>query len=186
MDKLQEIVSEISSAVSHTPFIIAVDGRCASGKTTLAEKIREQLDCTVIHIDGFFLRPEQRTEERLAAPGGNVDYERFLSEVLLPLKNGIPFSYRPYDCRTKTLAEPVTVTPTEITVIEGSYCCHPELWKYCDLHIFLSIDKETQKKRIIQRNGKMASVFQNMWIPLEEKYFSFFGIREKCEMTFDM
>ena len=82
------------------PFLFALDGRCASGKTTLASALREAVGCGVIHMDDFFLRPEQRTEERLSQPGGNVDRERFLQEVLLPLKRGESFSYRPYDCRT--------------------------------------------------------------------------------------
>lgn len=50
--------------------------------------LREQLNCTVFHIDDYFLRPEQRTETRLAQPGGNVDYERFAEEILNPLKSG--------------------------------------------------------------------------------------------------
>lgn len=32
--------------------------------------------------DDFFLRPEQRTPERLAEPGGNLDRERMKSEVI--------------------------------------------------------------------------------------------------------
>ena len=38
-------------------------------------------------MDDFFLRPEQRTEERLKEVGGNVDRERFLEEVARPLTN---------------------------------------------------------------------------------------------------
>ena len=59
------------------PMLIAVDGRCASGKTTLASALERETGCNVIHMDHFFLRPEQRTKQRLEEPGGNVDYERF-------------------------------------------------------------------------------------------------------------
>ena len=34
--------------------LIAIDGRCASGKTTLAAQLHEQTDCDVIHMDDFF------------------------------------------------------------------------------------------------------------------------------------
>ena len=68
--------------------LIAVDGRCASGKTTLAATLEEETGCNVVHMDDFFLRPEQRTPQRLAEPGGNVDYERFRQEVILPLSRG--------------------------------------------------------------------------------------------------
>ena len=64
--------------------IVAIDGKCTSGKTTLASKLAEIYDCNVFHMDDFFLRPEQRTPERFAEVGGNVDYERFQEEVLHP------------------------------------------------------------------------------------------------------
>ena len=57
--------------------IVAIDGPCTSGKTTLAAKLAEIYDCNVFHMDNFFLRPEQRTAQRLSAPGENVDHERF-------------------------------------------------------------------------------------------------------------
>lgn len=78
--------------------VLAIDGRCASGKTTLANQLQKKLGGTIIHLDDFFLRPEQRTPERYAEPGGNVDYERFEKEVLIPLKEERDFIYYPFDC----------------------------------------------------------------------------------------
>lgn len=78
--------------------LLAIDGGSASGKTTLAALLAQRYGCPVFHMDDFFLRPEQRTPQRLAEPGGNVDRERFFSEVLQPLRQGGPASYRRYDC----------------------------------------------------------------------------------------
>ena len=75
--------------------LVAIDGSCTAGKSTLAAALARELDCTLFRMDDFFLRPEQRTPQRLAEPGGNVDYERFREEVLLPLKAGTPVAYRP-------------------------------------------------------------------------------------------
>ena len=80
------------------PAIVAIDGRCASGKTTLCSFIEQKTGYTVLHLDHFFLQPHQRTPQRLAQPGGNVDYERFWQQVMVPLRQGVSFSYRPYDC----------------------------------------------------------------------------------------
>ena len=99
-------------------------------------------------MDDFFLRPEQRTEERMAAPGENVDYERFLSEVLGPLIRNQVFTYQPYDCGTQELKEAVKIIPKNVTIIEGSYSCHNALWKNYDLRIFMDVDTETQMNRI--------------------------------------
>lgn len=163
------------------PFLIAVDGRCASGKTTLAAYIKKQSGCQVVHMDDFFLRPEQRTEERLAQPGGNVDWERFREEVLLPLRRGEQALFRPYDCHSQKWGEPVVVMPDSVIVVEGSYCCHPQLWDFYDRHVFLSVDPTEQLRRIERRNGKAAlTIFRDRWIPLEERYFEAFHIEERC------
>lgn len=162
--------------------IVAIDGRCASGKTTLAGSLQRHYGCNVIHMDHFFLRPEQRTPERLHTPGENVDHERFLEEVLCPLRAGRVFSYRPFDCSVQRLSEAVEVCPSALTIVEGSYACHSSLWDYYDLHIFLTVDPDLQLHRITGRNGaEKAQVFRSRWIPLEEAYFAEFRIGERCE-----
>lgn len=163
--------------------IIAIDGRCASGKTTLAEELSAKYDCNVIHMDDFFLRPEQRTADRLSMPGENIDHERFLEEVLLPLKAGKDFSYRPYNCKKGELDEPIIVKSKQINIVEGSYSCHNDLYEYYDYKIFMTIDEAEQMKRIINRNGiEAAKVFEEKWIPLEESYFKTFDIKERCDL----
>lgn len=166
---------------------LAIEGSSASGKTTLAGLLEQLYDCTVFHMDDFFLRPEQRTKERFAQPGGNIDKERFLDEVLLPLSRGDSINYRRFDCSAFTLTEPVSVTPKRLTVIEGAYSMHPELAKYYDLSVFLNISAELQKKRIEHRNSpRMALRFFNEWIPMERKYFEAFDIKAQCGMTIDI
>lgn len=49
-------------------FLVAIDGRCASGKTTLAGKLRSALKCNVVHMDDFYLPFAKRTEDRMAQP----------------------------------------------------------------------------------------------------------------------
>lgn len=184
-EKIKETLNGLRR--SKMPVLAAIDGRCTAGKSTLAAYLRDELGCGVVHMDDFFLRPEQRTEERLRQPGGNVDWERFREEVLFPLKQGAPFSYRPYNCHTQELGEPVPVTPQEIVLVEGSYSCHPELWDFYDLHIFLTVSYEEQLRRIRRRNGTDGlEVFKSRWIPLEEMYFQTYSIEKRCDLSFDM
>ncbi len=165
--------------------IIAIDGRCASGKTTLAMALKRELGCNVIHMDHFFLRHEQRTPERLAEPGGNVDYERFSEEVIIPLKKGGAFAYRPYDCQSLRLAAEICIEPHAVTIIEGAYSCHPRFIDKYDLRIFMSVEAQEQTRRIQNRNGEAsAALFREKWIPLEEQYFKAFRVWEQCEMRF--
>lgn len=144
------------------PLLVAIDGRCASGKSTLAKDLQKQLDCNVIHMDDFYLQEHQRTTRRLREPGGNVDYERFETEVLQPLLTGETFSYRPYDAHAVCFLPEVIVSPKKVTIIEGSYACHPRLRRSYDLRVFLTVDdknswngfgKETEKSRRKCLNG---------------------------------
>ncbi|MBQ7816856.1 MAG: uridine kinase, partial [Oscillospiraceae bacterium] len=59
---------------------VAIDGPCASGKSSLGNFLNDNFICNVFHMDDFFLPPEMKTAERLAEVGGNVDYERFGKE----------------------------------------------------------------------------------------------------------
>ncbi|MBO4976928.1 MAG: uridine kinase [Lachnospiraceae bacterium] len=208
---ISEITYKIEELVSRKPYVlVAIDGRCASGKTTLAAALADRLNaasavvlntvptshtsspdtsaplrCKIIHMDHFFLRPEQRTPARLAEPGGNVDYERFLAEVLLPLSKQEAFAYRPFDCKTFELKDAIPVNPVPVTIVEGSYACHPLLREYYNLKVFLTVDKDEQMRRILCRNGsEAAATFRDKWIPLEEKYFSACNVEVCCDMTF--
>ena len=105
---------------------------------------------------------------------------------MMPLQKGTAFSYRPFDCRTFTLAEPIEVVPSVINIIEGSYSCRPTLYSFYDLRIFLTVDQEEQLRRIRKRNGEeKAQMFQKRWIPLEEQYFTQIPVKEHCDMVFD-
>ncbi len=165
--------------------IVAIDGDCAAGKTTLAAMLNLIYECNVIHMDHFFLQEAQRTKKRLETPGGNIDFERFSTEVLIPLTQMKEFSYRPLDCRDFSFGEPIKIPLKKINIVEGAYSLHPNLSNKYDLKIFLSVDSKEQMRRISARNGEMmADKFKNIWIPMEKKYFSEFKISEICDLCF--
>lgn len=163
--------------------LVAIDGNCTAGKTTLAAKLAEEFSCNVFHMDQFFLQPHHRTAARLAEAGGNVDYERFQQEVLLPLTRGEPVSYQPYDCRTKTLQPPVALPRQRLNIIEGTYSCHPFFGKPYDLTIFLSVSPEVQRQRVLLRPEFKHRMFFEVWIPMEQTYFDTFAIKEGCQIV---
>jgi uridine kinase len=164
---------------------IAIDGPSGSGKSSLAAWLQKVYgDCAVFHMDDFFLPPERKTVERLNTPGGNVDWERFLEEVLLPLKREEPFSYRPYDCGTGMLSNSAFATPRILNIVEGVYSHHPALRDAYDMTIFLNIGRQEQSERILKRNGKrMHKRFLEEWIPLEDLYFREMCIAQKANFT---
>ena len=185
MDRIHIIKQNIDQLLQQKArVLVAIDGSCAAGKSTLADEIAALYDCNLFHMDDFFLRPEQRTPERFAEPGGNVDYERFNEELLQPLLAGEAFSYRPFDCSEFALSEPVCVQPKALNLIEGSYCLHDHFGNPYDLVILLTVDEEERRKRILTRPAFLHERFFNEWIPMEEMYAEHFRIREKADLIF--
>lgn len=163
--------------------IICLEGGSASGKSTLALELKDEYECTLFHMDDFFLRPSQRTIERLNEIGGNIDIERFCDEIVTPLLKGEEIHYHKFDCSTQLLSEPIRIEPKELIVIEGVYSMHPLLENIYDLKVFLDISKDLQIERINKRNSStMAKRFFEEWIPLENKYFNTLNIKEKCDL----
>lgn len=163
--------------------IIAIDGGSAAGKTSLASSLQDKYDCNIFHMDDFFLPAKLKTKERLNEPGGNVDYMRFKNEIMDRLNKNKGFSYQIFDCKVQDLTEKRHITPKKLNIVEGAYSMHPILAEGYDLKIFLDIDDKTQRERILKRNSKiMYEKFINEWIPLENKYFNEFDIRNKVDI----
>lgn len=164
---------------------IAIDGCAAAGKTTLAAALSKRFSAPVVHMDDFFLRPEQRTPERYAEPGGNVDYERFAVEVLPHAASHDAFSYFRFDCKKMASGERVDIPKNDVLIVEGSYSCHVNFIYLYDIKIFLKTSKDEQQRRIIERNGAdRLPDFTQKWIPLEQKYFDKQNVEQKCDFVF--
>lgn len=181
---MHPLLEAIDALMEVTAPLVAIDGPCAGGKSTLAARLKELYpEAAVFHMDDFFLQPAMRTPERLAEPGGNVDRERFLQEVLLPLTRGTPFTYYAYDCQRDILT-PITAGHAPLNIIEGAYSLHPDLRDYYDLKVFIDVPPDEQIKRILVRNGeRMAQRFIREWIPMENAYFDALGVREAADMV---
>lgn len=178
------LITEIDKRLGSGSLKVAIEGGSASGKTTLSKILSAVYDCTVFHMDDFFLRPEQRTHERFAEVGGNVDRERFLDEVLVPLSRGEGICYRPLDCSTMTIEKGECITPKELVITEGAYSMHPDLSSHYDLSVFLDIAPELQRERILHRNkAEFAQRFFNEWIPMETEYFEKTDTKSRCDIV---
>ncbi len=174
------ILQKISSANAK---VVLIDGRAASGKTTVSNLLEKVCGSETVHMDHFFLPPSLRSKERLSEIGGNVHYERFAHEVLPHLRSGKEFSYRIFDCSKMDYGENKAIKNTGFIVVEGSYSAHPYFESYADLKVFSDVDEAEQMRRIIVRNGeKMAQRFANEWIPMEEAYFARYKTKENADV----
>ena len=163
--------------------ILAIDGRCASGKTTLATKLQDEFQCNVIHMDDFYLPIHLREPGWENTPGKNIDFDR-LKEIIKTIPFKKQYQICPYICAAGCYGKPIHYKQNRLTVVEGSYSCHPVLKEYYHYCVFMDISKEHQKNRLLIRNGEEGYTrFNNLWIPLEEQYFKNHSVKEQCDIT---
>ena len=188
MNRLSEVLERIEQGMSNTekrPYVVAIDGMSGSGKTTLAEQLHEYYpQANFFHMDDYFLQPHQRTEERLAEVGGNVDYERFREEIISHLEDREGLKYRVYDCGSQTLGEEILASWSPLVIVEGVYSQHPYFGDVYDLRIFCEVSEEEQLARIRERNGEeMLKCFVDEWIPKENAYFEKYRVKEESGLV---
>lgn len=177
--KVYEVIRAVEKA--KRPLVVAIDGMCASGKTTMGNLLQENYpEANLFHVDDYFLQPHQRTEARLSEVGGNLDYERFKEEIIDHLADEEGLNYRPYNCQTQSISDEIHVPWKKLTFVEGAYSHHPYFGEAYDIRVFCEIAREEQEKRILKRNGEeMLKRFKEEWIPKENQYFEVFQIKEK-------
>lgn len=183
-ENMKKVIEILSEKMKQENLVVAIDGRCGAGKTTLSNYLASVYDASVVRMDDFFLPMELRSDERLKTPGGNIHYERFIKEVYNNIKNALDFKYRKFDCHIMNYSDVVSVPYKSLIIVEGVYSLHPLFEDLYNFKIFCDVDKNEQKRRIIERNGEeQYKVFENRWIPMEEMYFKEFNVKQRCDMV---
>lgn len=142
--------------------IIAIDGMCAGGKTTLATHLSQHYQATVIHADDFFDNADAKI---------GINSERLKTEILERAVMGKSLTYHKYDCTKKIMVPERIETVKEWLIIEGAFSGNARLFSAYDAVLFVDIDQEEQLRRLSQRSKSLLSRFQNEWIPRENRYF---------------
>lgn len=182
LDTLEKHISILMDR--QIPCIVAIDGPCGSGKSTLAGHIQKMYpSCCLFHCDDFFLQAKQRTAQRLLEPGGNMDRERLYQEVILGIKGGKSFDYHRYDCQSGQMV-PVMSPACNLAILEGSYSLHPDLQNHYDLRVFIEAPLPLRLERLMARVGpERIKDFLDRWIPMEDRYFQAFQIRQHSDVV---
>ncbi len=136
-------------------------------------------------MDDYYLPLDRRAPDWESRPGGNMDLERVLAEILLPARAHTAITCRPYSCQTGRYGGAVTVPPSPLLLVEGSYSMHPLLRDHYDLTIFTTCSARERDRRLKAREGERFPRFQALWIPLEEGYFLRDGVQAASTLVLD-
>ena len=140
---------------------MGVDGKGATGKTTLAARIAAALPgSVVVHIDDF-ARPDVQGWER----------DRFVRQVLQPLLAGRPGRYQRWDFDRNVGAEWHTVSVGVPIVVEGVSATDERLGVPWDFTIWVSVPYEVRLARALERDGpERIDRWLTDWMPSEDAY----------------
>ena len=185
----ESLISILAAALAQKPtkpLVLALDGRCGSGKTTLANGLAAQFPgCTLLRTDDFYLPPARRSPDWARTPCANMDLIRLRDEALRPAYEGQPVLYRAYSCRAGAYQPVQELAAQPLVILEGSYSHHPLLAGYETLQVFVTCSREEQTRRLQAREGERYANFAARWIPLEEGYFAQYRIEETADLAVD-
>ncbi len=163
-------------------YIIAIDGRGGSGKTSFTKYLKELLpDFVFVSRDDYF----EPVENQIV--WGAYNEKRFKEELIGYLKNGNKFIYKPYDWHSKPHISERSIEVTKGICIEGCISFSFDLdW---DLKIWIETPKELCLERGIAREmmptEKVIKVWQEIWQPEEDKYIDKNKPKEHADLVID-
>jgi uridine kinase len=176
-----DIASEIIRNSSYSQlYLVGIDGLGGSGKSTLTERIRHQLETTqltvtIVHNDDFYFPSAIRSKlsPQLKPIGADFDWIRLRDQVLVPLRSNQIADYVRYDWPSDRLAECHEIQPHGIVLIEGVYSTRAELRDLYDYRIWVDCPSELRLSRGVARDRTVAlSLWVDEWMPAEERYYN--------------
>lgn len=202
---LRFLAKTITGIKKGHPVRVAIDGVDASGKTSLANELAEELGkCSrqVIRapIDGFHNPKEIRYRKGRKSPEGyyldSFDCHGLVENLLGPLGPGGNLGYRTaiFDFRTDSKVDsPLKkADPDSILVFEGVFLLRPGLADCWDLTIFLDVDFGVTVRRASERDGyylgaenEIAEMYGARYVPGQKLYFDDAKPKEKADIVVD-
>ena len=76
VEKIKNLVVD-----KNAPFVISIDGPCAGGKSTLASKLQEELNCNVVHMDDFYLPFDKRDKNWMNMTASHMDFDKVINMI---------------------------------------------------------------------------------------------------------
>ena len=185
-EQIDRLVCMIEDGVGYKirPFIVAIDGRSGTGKSTLAGTLAQRLQAEILSGDDFFAGGEHildETPQTLAEICIDWQEQREVLERLHLSKDAqfCPYDWDAFDGSKNAIPRIVRARP--IVIFEGVYSARPELRDLVDLHVLLDVPDKVRRIRLLKREGEISEREQQ-WHRAEDWYFRSSATHE----TFDV
>ena len=155
--------------------LICVDGPAGSGKTTWAAGVAQLApEVSVVHMDDLY-------------PGwsGLPGVDAQLGDLLRPLAENQPGSYRRYDWVAGEFAERIVVGPAPLLVVEGVGCGAARFADLVTVLVWVEATDRLRMERGIARDGEAFAPHWEQWAVDEADMFARERTRERADVRID-
>jgi uridine kinase len=157
---LADIVELIASArQTDSLVLVGIGGHGASGKSTLASRIADEIaDTQIVATDSFW-------------NGSQFELDRLRTDVVDVLLAGDVAAYDEWDWAAKELRPGRTVTPDGVVIIEGVCALHQMFRDDLAVRVWIEAPYEVRLTRGVARDGEASrDTWVNVWMPNEAAY----------------
>lgn len=185
---MQEVIGAIQKLKQpkNRPLIIAISGYGGSGKTTLAEKLKQHLqNAEIVTIDSFSSHAWHPNED-----WDNFDRDRFTKEILEPAQaNEFPLIYARVPWPGYTEDPAIHVEQVACLIVEGCSIFHPDLRGFYDLKIWVNCALDVATERGMWRDRHVHKdeqdyYWQHIWMPNERDFMAKYRPDLAADITF--
>lgn len=171
LDDFEDLLSNLELN-DHRPFLIGIDGRPCSGKSTLADKLTEVLKAEALFLDDFFI--PQSDWPKTIVPAFPFPYLRFREFIdgVKTLAQGHSFHYREYDWDKRNFGAMKTINPESIVIVEGVSVLCDELMPYYTKKVLVLSNRNNELQAIAAReSAENLVLWKNLYLPSVELYW---------------
>ena len=179
---LEEILDRISKTEQKSPNTktISIDGPAGSGKTTLARRIADSFSIgpvATIHMDDLYNGWEDALTVQLA--------RTLTQQILTPISQSKPFSYRKYDWLKKGFGDFTSVPLPSLLILEGVGSGQKVTRRFTDEAIWIEVESEVGLQRVLNRDGDYLETEMRVWQLREQEHFQKENTRDCATIRVD-
>jgi uridine kinase len=174
-----DAVAVVASLAAEQPgrtLFVGIDGRGASGKSTLAAHAAAAVPgSAVVHVDDF--------------SGPSIpewDWDRFRAQVLAPLLARRAACYQVSNWDSDAGGHWIDVPPGRLVLVEGVSCTRAEAGVPWSLQIWVDAPREVRLARAAERDGPdLMHRWLEDWMPSEEAYVARERPQDRADLIVD-
>lgn len=203
------VITRLSALISQSrppegPMVVGITGMDASGKSTMATLLAEELkrsglSVEIVRVDDFHQARADRHPSEIPEPEQyfehGFDFERLRNEVLKPIRDEgtLEASLICLDLLedTWTVERKYSVSSDTVVLLEGVFLFRPDIAHFLDLIIFLDVDETTVLDRVRQRDISVHGVeimkkYESKYLPAQRAYLGEYPPERNADVIIDV